>query len=230
MTNELLESFYINHINQKIKCNGQAFQDLFVLSANKYKNDGYFIEIGSAWPIHVNNTFILEHYFNWKGIMIEYNKEYLQSYILHRSNSIHVMEDATLIDYKSLFANNNVPQNVDYLQIDLEVSNKSTITLLEIFDKDIFDKYTFGVITFEHDYYTGDYYDTRYKSRQILHKRGYVLLYPDISLYSDTDYKSFEDWWVHPDLIDSEYIKKHYNKVNNHNYANYVVSNIVEFN
>ena len=78
----------------------------------------------------------------------------------------------------------------------------------------LFDKYKFATITFEHDFYRGDFYDTRYISRQILHKRGYVLLFPDVGIGIDTNFSSFEDWWVHPDLVNSEFIKKHYNNTN----------------
>ena len=43
--------------------------------------------------------------------------------------------------YKSVFKNNNVPLNIDYLQIDLEPSNGSTINTLKKLDNEIFDKY-----------------------------------------------------------------------------------------
>lgn len=191
--------------------NGQAFQDVFVINANKNKKCGYYIEIGSAWPKHTNNTYILEKEFDWMGIMVEYNSNYLESYKKERPNSIHVISDATEIDYLELFRHNNVPRNVEYLQIDLEVDNESTLKVIKLFDKYVFDNYKFGTITFEHDFYRGDFYNTRYISRQILHKRGYILLFPDVGLGKDTNFSSFEDWWVHPDLIDPEFIKKHYN-------------------
>ena len=59
---------------------GQIFQDRFVLSMLNYKNNGYFIEIGSNDPIRHNNTYILENNFNWKGIMIEYDKKWYELY------------------------------------------------------------------------------------------------------------------------------------------------------
>jgi hypothetical protein len=206
--------FNLNINNKIIEFNGDAYQDMFVIKANNYKNNGYFVEIGSAWPKRTNNSYILEKYFDWKGIMIEYDNRYLESYKLERPNSIHVMNDATEIDYLKLFEENNVPLNVDYLQIDLEVDNESTLKVIKLFDKYIFDKYKFATITFEHDFYRGDFYNTRYISRQILHKRGYVLLFPDIGLGIDTEFGSFEDWWIHPDLVDENFIKKNYNNLN----------------
>ena len=81
-----------------------------------------------------------------------------------------------------------------------------------MFDKYVFDTYKFATITFEHDIYRGDYFDTRFISRQILHKRGYVLLFPDVSVGIGQEHNAYEDWWVHPDLVDKEFIKFFYNK------------------
>ena len=57
------------------------------------------------------------------------------------------------IDYKNLFETNNVPLNIDYLQIDLEVTDGSTLTTLKKLDREIMDNYKFAIITFEHDIY-----------------------------------------------------------------------------
>ena len=51
----------------------QAQQDVFILNILKGKQNGYFVELGSNDPIVINNTFLLETHFNWKGIMIEYD-------------------------------------------------------------------------------------------------------------------------------------------------------------
>mgnify|MGYP000497946904 CR=1 FL=1 len=57
------ETIYIELDNKRLQINGHAYQDLFVLFANNFKQNGYFIEIGSAWPRHTNNTYILEKEF-----------------------------------------------------------------------------------------------------------------------------------------------------------------------
>lgn len=183
--------------------NGQAEQDKFVLNILKNKRNGYFIEIGSNDPIYINNTYLLETQYNWKGIMIEYNSSFLESYKNIRSNSIHVINDATLIDYKQLFEINNVPFNIDYLQIDLEANNGSTIRTLEKLDNEIFDKYKFATITFEHDIYHTNFENTRLKSRNILKKRGYYCVFEDIN---NQGINPYEDWYIHPDLVDMNYI------------------------
>jgi len=103
---------------------------------------------------------------------------------------------------------NNFPNNIDYLQIDLDVNNRSTLDTLEIFDKTVFDNYTFATITFEHDIYSGNYFDTQEISRKIFQKRGYELLFPNVKVFWEGKYQPFEDWYVHPKLVDTQIIDK----------------------
>ena len=193
--------------------NGQIQQDKFVLNVLKNKKNGFFVEIGSYDPILINNSYILEKNYKWNGIMIEYSNEWLNDYKRIRPNSIHVINDAIQIDYKNLFETNNVPLNVDYLQIDLEVTDGSTLTTLKKLDKEIMDKYKFAIITFEHDIYHTNYLNTRLVSRQIFENRGYLRVFSDVN---NEGYYPFEDWYVHLDLVDNELvnnlIKKNENK------------------
>ena len=143
---------------------------------------------------------------------------FLNEYKIHRPNSIHVIDDAQQIDYSLLLKTNNVPQNIDYLQIDLDVDNYSTLNTLLKIDEQLFSEYKFATITFEHDIYSSDDENdiwgiTRKKSREIFENRGYVLIFPDVQLPSNTSYRgkqcgAFEDWYVHPDLVDIDLINK----------------------
>jgi len=191
-------------MNDLIKYCGEAEQDKFVLNILNFKRNGYFIEIGSNDPVTINNSYILEKLFGWKGIMIEMDKSFLELYKITRQNSIHVINDATKIDYISLFQKNNVPTNIDYLQIDLEVTNNSTLKTLQKLDNEIFDNYRFATITFEHDIYIGDYFNTRLESRQIFKKRGYILVFSDVKNCNCR----YEDWYIHPELVNEDYINK----------------------
>ena len=85
--------------------NGQSEQDKFVINVLKEKKDGFFVEIGSNNPRDINNSYLLETQYDWKGIMVEYNEKWLDSYKEHRPNSIHIINDATKIDYLDLFSN-----------------------------------------------------------------------------------------------------------------------------
>lgn len=185
--------------------NGQIGQDFFVRSCLKNKRNGVFVEIGSNDPIKINNTFLLETKYNWSGIMVEYDKKWLEKYKKIRPNSHHIINDATKIDWVNTFKDLNIPKNIDYLQIDLEVNNKSTIDCLENINKQIMNDYKFAVVTFEHDIYRGDYFDTRKRSREIFNERGYTRVFSDVK---NGEIYPFEDWYIHPELVDVDYINK----------------------
>jgi hypothetical protein len=197
----------MDSIKKNIIFQGQGKQDLFVYTMLNGKNNGYFIEIGSAVPDHDNNSYILEKNLNWKGFMIEMREEFSEDYKIKRPNSIHFLKDATKIDYLTELEKHNFPTNIDYLQIDLEVDNRSTLDILEIFDKSIFDKYKFATITFEHDFYRGDFFDTRNISRSIFKKWGYLRIFSDVRMDKE-NVGPWEDWYVHPDLVNLELINK----------------------
>jgi len=181
---------------------GQSLQDKFILSILKEKRNGCFLEIGSNHPININNTYLLEKMYDWKGIMVEYDNSFLPLYKQYRPNNIHIIEDATKIDYKAVFESNNIPLNIDYLQIDLEEDNGSTLTTLRNLDEQVLDKYKFATVTFEHDIYHSNIYNTREESRKLFNKRGYVCVFQDVNNCGNP----YEDWYVHPDLVDMKYV------------------------
>ena len=189
--------------------NSQASQDFFVINCLKRKRNGTYVEIGSHCPNSFsNNTFVLEKIYNWKGLLVEYDGSFEESYKKSRPDSLYIINDARNINYRVVLDSNNFPLNIDYLQIDLEANNRSTLDILNIFDSTIFEKYKFATITFEHDIYTGDWFDTRRISREIFKKNGYVLVFPDVKVYYEDKYSPFEDWYVHPDLVDMDFINK----------------------
>lgn len=175
-----------------------ANQDEFVLHVLKFKQNGFFLEIGSNHPIQINNTYTMEKDYGWRGVMVEYHEHFLPLYKQHRPNSYYVIEDATKHNYLDTLQKTNAPQNIDYLQIDLEENNGSTLHTLEHLDRTIFNTYTFAVVTFEHDIYRSDVFHTRQKSREIFDRRGYIRLCSDVKFGGCC----FEDWYVHPSLVD----------------------------
>jgi hypothetical protein len=184
----------------------QCAQDYFVIKCLKEKRDSTFVEIGSNDPIGVNNTFLLEQKYGWSGFMIEYNEQFLEQYKMYRPRSIHMICDATQINFLEEFRKVSFPRDNGYLQIDLDVNNRSTLTCLENMDKQVFDFYRFAVVTFEQDIYNGDYFDTRKLSREIFERRGYVRVFSDV--HAGEPYGEHEDWYVHPDLVDMNFINK----------------------
>jgi hypothetical protein len=183
---------------------GQAQQDKFILNVLKEKRNGYYVEIGSNHPFTINNTYLLETSYNWKGIMVEYESRFLPLYINYRPNSHYIIKDATLVDYKQAFTEYNVPPSIDYLQIDLEASNGSTLKTLELLDTQVMDTYKFATVTFEHDVYQTPVGSTRTLSREIFKRHGYFCVFEDI--HNIEPQYVYEDWYVHPDLVDMEYV------------------------
>ena len=187
---------------KKLLFNGQAHQDQYVLYCLKSKQNGTFLEIGSNHYQEINNSYLLEKSYGWSGIMVEYDSKYLADYKLHRTNSHHIIQDATTINFKNVFETLSFPKNIDYLQIDLEVENRSTLTTLENLDSQVMDDYKFAVVTFEHDIYRGDFFNTRQVSRNIFERRGYIRVFSDVMNCNSP----YEDWYVHPDLVDMSII------------------------
>lgn len=210
----------------------QSGQDKFVLNVLNNKTNGFFVELGSQDPIEYNNSYVLESEYKWKGIMIEYEHKHLPAYIEKRPNSIHIINDARNIDYNTLFKNNNVPHEIDYLQIDLEPLNGSTLEVLQKIDQEILADYKFATITFEHDIWRNYenpfiFEDTRNQSRQIFEKHGYIRVFDDVN-NADVIYP-YEDWYVHPDLVDMNYIETLIEKnINNYDYSYYANHNLIK--
>jgi hypothetical protein len=115
-----------------------------------------------------------------------------------RKNPIYT-QDATKIDYNKFLSELNLGTDIDYLQLDCDPPSVT----YDILTKIPFDKYRFAVITFEHDYYADITKSYRDKSREFLFSKGYILIASNIAPDSTS---SFEDWWVHPELISKDII------------------------
>jgi len=179
----------------------QASQDIFVHTFSPLQT---FVEIGSNHPIITNNTYSLESNYGWSGIMVEYDASFEPLYKELRSpKTTYYIGDAQTAPYRNMFVSKFTSKNIGYLQLDLDVNNRSTLNTLELLDRTCFDDYTFATVTFEHDIYTGDYFDTRAQSRAIFEKRGYIRMYSDVCVFFDGDWRQFEDWYVHPSLVDA---------------------------
>ena len=189
----------------KIKNNyAQAYQDMFTLSMHNGKRNGTYLEIGCQDPFFNNNTALLETQYDWTGISIDIKQSEVDKFNAQRKNQA-VVKDATQINYTDFidthFTSINNKYEIDYLQIDCEPS-ETTFKILTMIP---FKSCKFGVITYEHDHRCDISRLYREKSRKFLTAVGYKLIVNDIA---PDDVHSFEDWWVHPDLIDSSIISK----------------------
>jgi hypothetical protein len=178
----------------------QVYQDIFVLSMLNGKRNGTFLEVGGSRPYYGNNTALLEEQFDWNGISIECNQEFVNEYQASRKTKVFCT-DALKLNYEKILRENFKDTIIDYLQLDIEPARNTFEVLLSI----PFDKYQFRVITYEHDYYVDVTKSYREKSRKYLKLMGYELVVNDIS---PDGLSSFEDWWVHPNLVDDKIFKE----------------------
>ena len=192
--------FKFNNLSTIERNYSQIYQDMFILSMLNGKKNGTFLEIGGADPFKGNNTALLEKTFGWTGVSIEYDEKFIQNYRNCRSAKL-LHDNALTVDYDEILSTNFSSNIIDYLQLDIEPARNTYECMLKI----PFDKYKFAVITYEHDYYVDVTRSFRQKSRGFLEGKGYVLVANDLS----PDGKSnFEDWWVHPDLIEKSILSK----------------------
>ena len=190
--------------NLKIKFNGyndiensfsQASQDLFVLTCLNGKTNGTFLDLGCNHPTNINNTFLLESKFNWNGVSIDIESDYINEY--HIRKTVALSLDATKIDFEVIMKNYN-SNHIDYLSLDLEPAKVTLDALKNI----PFDKIEFSVITYEHDSYSfGNGF--RDESRQFLESLGYKRICSDVA----NDNYIYEDWYYNPKYVNYEDIK-----------------------
>ena len=166
----------------------QAGQDIFVISVLDGKRNGKFLDIGASDPKIINNTFLLENYFDWKGTQIEIDKDLADKCKLERNSNV-ICEDATKVDYNKVFEDLG---EIDYMSLDID-----GLPTLEVLKQIPFEKFKIKVITFEHDSYrVGNHIKS--ESRKIFDSFGYTRICADVANENNV----YEDWYVHKDFID----------------------------
>ena len=174
----------------------QIGQDLFVKRILQEKRNGIFLDIGGAWPIYLNNTYLFEKNYNWTGSSIELENIYATDWQSTRKSKF-LVQNALTADYQTIINELLTESNcdrIDYLSVDLE----PPIITLNALMKVPFDLCRFSVITFEHDMYRNDPghdFDQLYimrESRKFLSNHGYKLIFANMQ----------EDWWVDGELFD----------------------------
>jgi hypothetical protein len=166
-------------------------QDEFCVNLLKFKRGGYYLDIGSGASVGSNNTYFFES-LDWKGICIEINSVFNESYLTRTCTYIN--QNALTVDYEKVFEANEFPTSIDYLSLDIDQHSTDALYSLPL------DKYRFKVITIEHD---SHFYGDKYKDRQrkILGEHGYFLLFGDVLNQSGRNIgkeHAWEDWWIDP--------------------------------
>lgn len=187
----------------------QMQQDMFVLSILDGKEQGTYVEIGAHHPIGVNNTFVLETVFGWRGISFEWDVAMVTEFNITRRNPC-ISGDATKHNYKQIFEQHGIGPDIDYLSVDIEPPNQTLKALQMALESGIRP----SVITFEHEAMDGDLgQQVRADSRQYLISKGYMLAVKDISNLGVGSHDlgvpyPVEDWWVLEERIDPVILDK----------------------
>lgn len=77
--------FSSNHL---LRSHAQLLQDLFVLFELGDKRGGFYVEFGATDGVSINNTFMLERDFGWKGILAEPGKSWHERLRKNRNSQI----------------------------------------------------------------------------------------------------------------------------------------------
>ena len=179
----------------------QAHQESFVLNVLKEKHNGYYVELGSAWPFKNSNTYILETKYNWSGLSLENDPERVKLFNNSSRNNKCIQADAITFNYLQHFKDNNFPRQIDYLQMDLHPA-ETTLKALKILP--LID-YRFSTITYEHNgYRDAAHRKIKKDSQNILLSLGYVLVVDDLTLKYYGQDLAYEDWYIDPLAVATE--------------------------
>ena len=178
----------------------QIFQDLFVDFVLNKKN-GIFCEVGAADGKNLSNTYYLEKYKNWKGLLCEPSKHWKAKLKKNRKkavlifdaidgkigekvfyeNKMHLLSGFNKISKNKYVVktatlnkilDDNKVKKIDYLSIDTEGNE------FQIISKFNFKKYRPKVITIEHNYS-----HNKQRIKKLMNKYGYKLVFPFFSRF-----------------------------------------------
>src|SRR5208337_1406015 len=127
---------------------------------NEYK--GTFVDVGCWMPDKINNTIMLEEH-GWSGISLD---------IVDMSNEWKIRKtpficaNALTCNYKKIFNEQQIPNVIDYLSLDVEGNGDRYNVLVKIFESES----DFKIITIEHDAYRGYEKTERERQREFLIK------------------------------------------------------------
>jgi hypothetical protein len=179
------------------KSNSQALQDVFALYINNFNSIGYFVDLGSNEPFAGNNSALLELH-GWEGIMVDYVDYLVLKCSTERKNK-SIQANLVSKNLTELLDENNCPEIIDYLSMDLDYG--AAIKSIKTFD---FNKRKIKCMTFEHDAYA-DGPEMAEESRNFLTNMGLKIICKDVTVL---DGKAFEDWYINPDLVNKEIYEK----------------------
>jgi len=196
----------------------QAKQDEWVCEFFNFAENKYFVDIGAYDGIKISNTYALEKFLKWDGLCIEANpdifkklKENRRCACINVAMGDHdgmckfkkddlygAIEDngETSVELKTLrtlLTEYSIPQTIDYISIDVEGNEYSTLTQFP------FNTHNFILMTVEHNLYsTGSRQKNLIKS--LLNSKGYIVLKENVATVS-CPHLPLEDWYINKSFV-----------------------------
>lgn len=179
----------------------------FVINVLDGKKNGHYVELGAFHSSKGSNTNVLESQLGWSGVSFDVVPEYVDEFNENRKNPC-ILHDARTFDYLSYFKENSFPEQIDFLQVDIESGYDQKGRQLDHGAYPLqglialpLSTYRFSVITFEHDT-NMDFKNAsvRDAQREILSSYGYALVGRLVH----------EDWWVDPEVVPLSTYRKFY--------------------
>lgn len=172
----------------RFKSQSQVGQENFVLFLSKFRKSGNYLEVGASDGTTINNTLVLEGLYGWQGVGVELDENLARQYRHVRVNDC-ICADATSLDYQAVLDERNFPNQIDYLQIDIDPAYQSLIALEKVLQT----SRRFNIITFEHDLYVSHENSIiKLSAYQLLTQHGYKRVRSNVKY----DGAAFEDWYV----------------------------------
>jgi len=175
-------------IDQRIfRSSSQSGQDIFIQIVFPEKTKGNYLEIGSAWPIKLSNTFVLENTYKWKGLSIDIDLKMVKIFNKIRKNKSYCC-DGTTLNYRNFVKRKGFKNFFEYLSIDIDPSYQSYFALKRILNDNI----KFLTLTFEHDKYRSGPW-VQILGSSMLRKSDYIRVAKNIE---GEGFGKYEDWWI----------------------------------
>lgn len=206
-----------NKSKSKSESTSQLGQDMWSLEKNKFKQGGFYIDIGSSDGKSLSNTYLMDTKYKWNGICVdpfpsnmeERSCKMIKSVItddglpvtfrnagvlggIDKYIDMHkdTVKDKSIVTLPSIKIENvleNVPEIIDYISIDTEGSE------WEILKNFPFEKYQVNTLTVEHNHNK----EKREKIFDLLNKHGFVR---EENIKTD-----FDDFYINKKIIDPKY-------------------------
>jgi len=207
--------FSVSHANES---NAQRFQDLFVRWKLEDKLQGYFVEFGASDGVSLSNSYGLELYRAWHGVLAEPARIWQQALrknrraeidsrcVWTRSGETLVFNEAPVAEFSTIheFSQKDAHAEMRTDGTSYEVSSVSLNDLLlehrappiidylsvdtEGSELSILSELDFSKYTFRVITLEHNYTDNRPKLFELLTSRGYRRVFPEFS--------GFDDWYV----------------------------------